>query len=315
MDITLIIYIVFAIVVLYVLLSYLAEVFLSESSYFQEKKKEQLIINDSNFKYDLYKRSAIIDAYSNDIIDTNVKYNDIIINIIDINNKIECDTFIIGENINIINNLNLKANKVISNSKYYTVLDDCIFDVNNNLYIIYKDKNKDELKELASKYSVSKKALKYFTNAKYAQFALYKKLFEIRFSKPYYDLEDDLEAIVPNVINNKNVEAICINYSNVVDINIPKNVERIVIERKSCFNNLIIDEENKNFLIYNKSLLNIKTNTFVNDSFNTFNLIGCDNKKNINHIYKRLSKSYFKLNKLTLNYRIETNKEVASDLQ
>ena len=86
MDITLIIYIVFAIVVLYVLLSYLAEVFLSESSYFQEKKKEQLIINDSNFKYDLYKRSAIIDAYSNDIIDTNVKYKDIIINIIDINN-------------------------------------------------------------------------------------------------------------------------------------------------------------------------------------------------------------------------------------
>lgn len=316
MDITIVIYIVFAIIITYDVLSYLYALFFSNDSKRIKQKRAENIIKDSNFEYDLFDRNAIINAFNHDVIDTNITINNKIINIIDIKNDIFCDTFIIGKDIKLITNLNLKANNVISNSKLYTVKDDAIFDLNDNLIVIFKDKTKEELKFLASTYSISSKALKYFTNAKYAQFAVYKKKQELRFSKPYYDKNEDLEAIVPDVINNKYVEAICINYANVLDVNIPKHVSRVVIEKKSNFKNLNIDKENYNFVIYNNSLLDINNNMFVNDGFNTFNYIDIDSKKNLVFIYKRLSRNYFNLNKLTLDYRLESDRsEVASDLQ
>ncbi len=316
MDITIVIYIVFAIIITYDILSYLYALFFSNDSNRIKQKRAENIIRDSNFEYDLFDRNAIINAFNQDVIDTNITINNKVINIIDIKNEILCDTFIIGKDIKLIINLNLKAGNVISNSNLFKVKDDAIFDLNDNLIVIFKDKTKEELKYLASSYSISSKALKYFTNAKYAQFAVYKKKQELRFSKPYYDKNEDLEAIVPDVINNKYVEAICVNYANVLDINIPKHISRVVIEKKSNFKNLNIDDENYNFVIYNNTLLDINNNMFINDGFNTFNYIDTENKKNLVFIYKRLSRNYFKLNKLTLNYHLESNtSEVASDLQ
>lgn len=312
MNSTIIIYIVFSIVILYDVLSYLYELFCSDSSKRMQKKKLEYIKKDFNFEYDLFKRNAIIKCFNKETIDTYASIDNRIIDVIDIKDEVICETFIIGENIKVIANLNLKANKVISYSKY-TVKDDAIFDPLGNLVIIYKDKTKEELKELASKHSISKKALKYFSNASYLQFALYKKKYELRFSKPYYETFEDLYAIVPDVIENKYVEAICINYSSVLKLNIPKNVKRVVIEKKSNFNNLVIDKDNYNFVILNNTLFDISKNTFVNDGFNTFNYFDTENKKTLIKEYKRLSKNYLKVKKSNLEYRVEH--EVASDLQ
>ncbi len=312
MNSTIVLYIILIIIILYNVFTYLYEILWSDDSKRMQSKRLEYIKKDSNFEYDLFKRSAIIKCFNNDVIDTNVKVENTTIDILDIKDEIVCDTFIIGENIKVISNLNLKANNVISYSKY-TVKDDAIFDPLGNLLIIYKDKAKEELKELACKYSISKKALKYFSNGVYLQFAQYKKKYELRFSKPYYDTKEDLYAIVPSVIENKYVEAICINYSNVLEINIPKSVDRVIIEKKSWFHDLSIDNENYNFVIINNTLFDISKNTYVNDGFNTFNYIGVDNKKALIREYKHLAKNYFKLNKLTLEYRTEN--EVASDLQ
>lgn len=312
MNSTIIIYVIFSIIILYDILCYLYELFLSDNSKRMQKKKLTYIKKDSNFEYDLFKRNAIIKVFNKNIVDTNAIIENRTIDVIDIKEEVICDTFIIGENIKVITNLNLKANNVISYSKY-KVEDDAIFDPLGNLLIIYKDKTKDELKELANKYSISKKALKYFSNALYLQFALYKKKYEIRFSKPYYETDEDLYAIVPDTIENKFVEAICINYSNVLEINIPKRIKRVVIEKKSYFHNLTIDKDNYDFVIINNTLFNITENTFVNDGFNTFNYVEIENKKSLLREYKKLSKNYFKLNKLTCEYKMIS--ELASDLQ
>lgn len=312
MNSTIILYIILILLILYNLLNYLYELLCSDNSKRMQKKRLEYIKHDDKFEYDLFKRNAIIKTFSNTIVDTNVMIDNRVIDVIDIKDEVVCDTFIISENIKVIANLNLKANNVVSYSKY-TVKDGGIFDPLGNLLIIYEDKTKEELKDLALKYSISKRALKYFSNASYLQFALYKKKYELRFSKPYYETQEDLYAIVPNIIDNKYVEAICINYSNVLEINIPKYVKRVVIEKKSCFHNLIIDKENYDFVIINNTLFNIPKNTYVNDGFNTFNYIGIDNKKTLIREYKRLSKNYFKLNKLTLDYKMVL--EVASDLQ
>jgi len=299
-------------IIIYDIISYIYDLFFDKSSKKQIELHKKSIVSDANFKYDFYKRNAIIDAYNFSKIDTDVTFNNKVINMIDINRELTCDEFIIGSNITVISNLRLKAKNVESKSKYYYVKDGCVFDYLDNLVIIFEDKNAEELIQIANKYSVSKKALSYFSNAKYNQFALYKNMFELRFSKPYYENEENLEAICPNVIEGHKVEALSINYSNCKNLYISKNIERIVIEKKSQFECLKINEANPNFVIFNKTLLNKNTGIFVTDGINTFNLIGVENKSNLESNYRLMNKHY--LNFKDNIYCYTMSNQTANDL-
>lgn len=305
-----ILYTILILVILYDVLAYLYDLFYSENSKYTMQKHLSNIETTYPFTYDLFKRNAITKIESSSIIIIPETYKDRPINELDIKELVKCDKFIISKNINFINNLNLDADEVISNSLTYKVVDNLILDKYNNVICIFKNRKLDNLKEIAKTYSISKRALHYFSNAKYLQFAKYKGLYEFRISKPYFDTNEEVFAVVPEKIDNNIVEAISVNYAIVNLINIPSYCKRFVIEKKSCYKNLVIDPKNQYFVIVNHSLLNKNEEIFVNDNINTFNLINTINQKSFLHPYRKIHKKYLNFHNNVLEYRIEqTNNE------
>ena len=296
--------ILFVIIIIIVIMQYLFELLLNDDSSYQKKRHKKKIFEDANFKYDLYNGGVIKDVKNYVTIDIPEFYNNTIINCIDIDRNIVCETFIIGKNINHIKQLKLKCEKVISNSPNYTIKDDAIFDKYNNLIVIFKEKTKEELFNYAKNYSIGKQALFYFSNALYNQFVLYERLYDLRFSKPYTEKNEELYAIIPSRINGIMVESISINYANVKYMFIPSTVKRVIIEKKSEFNHLIIDNSNPNLIIFNNTLLQKNTGLFVNDKINTFNLINTENKKDFKSNYKLFNRKYLLFNKYKYTYSV-----------
>ena len=296
------IYILMAIIVVVDIYFYFENLWFSPDSTYQINKRNLNIINESGYKYDLYNRFAVVDVPNLLTIEIKDSINNTNINEIDIDRKISCDRFIIGKNILLITKLDLSCNELISYSKDYIVKDDMLFDKFNNVVLIYKQKSREELFEIAHKYSIRRDALRYFTNALYYQFVFYKGLFDIRYSKPYYDKNEDLWAIVPTKVNEKTISSISINYSNVDYLYLGKDIERVIIEKKSSFNNLVIDKENKFLTIYNNSLLDKENLIFINDGFNTFNKNGMKNQNDFKAKYKKLNHKLLSFKtKLTYN--------------
>ncbi|MCR5786620.1 MAG: hypothetical protein K6G28_02885 [Acholeplasmatales bacterium] len=302
--------ILFVIIITIVILLYLDNLFLSQDSKFYNKRHEQKIFEDANFKYDLFKRGAIIDVKNTDLIEIPLEYKGVKITQIDIKRKLYVNKFILSENINYIVNLDLQANEVVSNSSNFTTHDGAIFDIFNNVIVIYSEKSKDELFNLACNYSIHKLALNKFSNALYNQFVLYNGLYDLRFSKPYYEHSEDLYAIVPSRINGIEVESISINYAHVKELYIPASVKRVIIEKKSDFERLKISDSNKELVIFNNSLLQKNTGIYVNDRFNTFNLTNTENKKDFKANYRLFNRKYLLFKENSYKYSL-----VANDLQ
>ena len=308
MNTELIIYILFCVVIIIDIYFYLENIFNSPDSKFFKKKINKNIIEDSNYKYFKSDTLTLLDVPNINKIAIKDEYLNLNITQINIERKVECDLFEIGENVNNIIKLDLHANYVISHSKDITVENDLILDKFHNVICIFKDKSKEELIDIAKNYSIRRDALRYFTNAKYYQFSEYKKLFDIRYSKPYYDKLETLWAIVPNKVNEREIGSISINFNIVDDIYIFKNVERVIIEKKSEFNNLFIDKTNNYLAVYHNSLVYKKNQMFVSDGLNTFNKVGFNNQKDIKSDYKVLSRKYIN------TYKIKEY-VVANDLQ
>ena len=302
---TIILYTILIILIIYDIFVYFYDAFFGPNSNKELVKKKNLIIKDGIFTFDFYKRNAIIDVIDADIIEIPKSYNNKYINVIDINRKINCKKFIISENINVINNLKLNANEVISLSNSYHVIDNMILDKFDNVITIFKDVNQDTLLNIAKKYSISRKAIHYFSNAKYVQFGKYKGLYEFRISKPYYDESKDAFMIVPDVIDSLKVEAIAINYEYITYLNIPKNISRVVVETNSVFKKLEIDKGNSNYVIFNKALLDCEKSMFINNFGNIFKCVNSNFNPPVRKEYRRINRKYLSLIKKPMSYYVE----------
>ena len=135
-------------------------------------------------------------------------------------------------------------------------------------------------------------------------------MFDIRYSKPYYEKEEKLWAIIPLKVNEKNVQSISINFSSVDYLYLTKNVERVIIEKKSVFNTINIEEDNNYLTIYKNSLLYKPTQIFINDGVNTFNKEGMNNQKDFQSDYRLLNRKRLDFKKI-----VDVRIEFASDLQ
>lgn len=280
----------------------------TSSSFYKNKIQKRMLVKDNiiYLKEDFY---TVIDLSEKDKIEIIDEINGIKVTCINLDKKIICDTFIIGKNILNIQKLDLYANKVISNSDNIKVQGDFILDKFDNIVCIFKEKTKEELLEISKNYSIRRDALRYFTNAKYYQFVYTKGLFDIRYSKPYYDTNEHLFAIVPLRVNEKTIDSVTINFNIIDYIYLPKTVKRVVIEKKTEFEDIEIDRANNSLAIYKNSLLYKNNKLYINNNFNTLNKVGTENKKDINSTYKTLSRKYLSINKIN-GYKI-----LANDLQ
>jgi len=292
---TIILYILFVFLILIDIYFYIDNLYFDSNSKYQQNKRLNHIYTESGYKYDLYQRSAVIDVPNLIKIEICANVNNKDITEIDINREVNCDQFIIGKNIKFINKLNLICSSVVSYSDEFRVENGIIFDKFSNIVVIFKEKERNELIELAEKYSVRRDALRYFTNAKYYQFVLYKGLYDIRYSKPYYDKNENLWAIVPEKVNQNVISSISINFSLVDFLLIGPAIERIIIEKASNYKEIIIDKENKYLTIFKDSLYDKVNECYINDKFNTFNKVGTKNKIGF-------KPKYIKLNHKLINY-------------
>lgn len=309
MNVNIIYYILIVILVLVDIFLYIDEILNNPSSKIYKAKIEKKTFIKNGYKYILDENYVVIDVPNDQIIEILDEIENKKITNINLDKTVICTKFIIGTNINVIAKLDLKCEEVENKSVNFKIEDGIIFDKFNNVICIFKEKQKEELFEIAKKYSIRRDALRYFTNAKYYQFVYSKGMFDIRLSKPYYDNNEHLFAIIPNKVNEKEIDSVTINFNYIDYLYLPKTVKNVLVEKKCEFDNLDIDKSNNYLTIYKNSLLNKNTLCFITDGFNTLNKIGTTNKTDVKCNYKRLSRNYTKLNKF-MTYVL-----VANDLQ
>lgn len=309
MNANIIYYILLVILILVDVYLYIEEIVNNPSSKIYKAKLEKKTLYKNGYKYILDENYIVIDVPNDKVIEILDEIENKKITNINLDKTIICTKFIIGANINLITKLDLKCEEVENKSENFKIQDGIIFDKFNNVICIFKEKQKVELFEIAKRYSIRRDALRYFTNAKYYQFVYSKGMFDIRLSKPYYDNNEHLFAIIPHKVNEKEIDSVTINFNCIDYLYLPKTVKNFVVEKKCEFDNLDIDKSNNNLTIYKNSLLNKNTSCFITDGFNTLNKIGTINKSDVKCRYKRLSRNYTKLNKF-MSYVL-----VANDLQ
>ncbi len=298
MNFNVVYYILLIILIIVDIVLYLDEILNNPSSKIYQNKINKNTIVMNGYTYIKDDIAIAIDVPNDNKICISNIVLDKKIETINIKKQIICEEFIIGENVNTIVFLDLKCSKVISKSKNFSVNNGIIFDKFNNVICIFKEKSFDELKGIANNYSIRRDALRYFTNASYHQFVYFKGLFDIRYSKPYFNTNEHLFAIVPNRVNEKEIDSVTINFSYIDYIYLPSTVKRFVIEKKCEYDKFVIEKNNNYLTLYKNSLLYKKTQCFVSDGVNTLNKIGFSNQKDIKCNYKILSRNYSKINKL-----------------
>ncbi len=291
-------YIILVILMIFDILLYVDELINNPESKIYKKKINNITRYIEGYKYLLNDDGVVLDVPKSEIIEIKDEIENKPITYIDIEKQVICKKFIINSNVNVIIKLDLKCEEVEIRNQNFKVENDIIFDKFDNVICIFKEKTFDELFEIAKKYSIRRDALRYFTNAKYYQFVYLKGMFDIRLSKPYYDTNEHLFAIIPSKINEKEIDSVTINFNYIDYLYLPKTIKHFVVEKKCEFNCLIIDKSNNYLTIYKNSLLNKATACYISDGLNTLNKIGCENQNDLKCKYKILSRNYCKANKI-----------------
>lgn len=174
-------------------------------------------------------------------------------------------------NVKKIVSFNVLASEIEFENCRYVASEDAIY-LNKRLVFFYKKQTKLSLIKHAREDDISKKTLKYFSNAPYVQFASTDE--EIRISKPYYDKNEKTYLITPSKVNGLYIRQISLNMGEIDFLYIPTKIKKIILEKEVIFHNVIIDS--KKYKERFGGIVNRKTNKYLH--FNNKILRKCDAK-------------------------------------
>lgn len=248
-----------------------------------EKSKKYEVINNITILVANYPTKTLLEVNGEGDLDLSD------IDIINISKKTILNN-VVFRNVKKIKNLNISCKNIEFVDSNYMVKDDAIFDKNDELVFFYNDKTKKELIHYAENYSVSKKALKYFTNASYVQFN--KRNFSLRISKPYNEDKSSAWLVVPQMVDKYRVFIIDINFKCLDYLYISKYISTLNLEVESRFKKIRISKDNHIFKIREKSLLDFKKKVFVNYNKKIFCAFSSHNSTKIDYKCKYCMKRY-----------------------
>lgn len=192
------------------------------------RKKEAYMAGKLEIEY--YPKKCLIGIYEIDELEIDIPY-------VRLKEQVKIKKLTI-KGVKKIYDFNVEAEELEIIDSKYSALDGAIFE-DKMLIGFYKAPSRDSLIEYAKTYNISRKALKYFSNAKYIQLCANED--EIRISKPYYDDAKSCYLICPHKAQKLIIRKISINYEHIDFLYIPDSVKRIKLERESSFNDILSD--------------------------------------------------------------------------